>query len=1032
MSALIPNFMEGILLVSWLQRQSMLGLAGITVAYCLYLLSVIATIPDLRLRFLLIDPSPALLDWQHRPGATAAERGIVVKRAEGIEVVGDAIQPGDRLLQVGESRVDNSLDYSRQMHFLRTAEVIRGGIVNRADLLKPGLPSLVQEKDGPRWVRIRFKPDDSDLVLESMIALQATPFAEAALTFLWFLLELGIFGVGLLAFWTRPFDRSAQLFFAMCLVTMSAFVGGLHWWIMVGGFWLVLPFLISAVLLPVVVLHFFLVYPRPKLLYLRYPGVTLGLLYGVPSIALVCFLAAQTLMWRWLWQPESPLRTEAVFSWLSIIRWGIYFYLAVAACYFIATLASLVHARLTTRNPIEFNQVNSILWAAFVATLFIAYTLFLAYFDRIDFALGGGRIPMFFASLVFMLAYAVGIVRFKLMLIDQIISRGMWYYILSYGSTALVAGVLAGGAMAFSRQGHLLPNNMQTLLVAGVLMTGMLLVLWLRDGWQRAIDRRFFREKYRLDKALRRMNRASDQLTDPQALAGRLLNSCRDVLQADRAALYLKTDKAAHWRLLSAQGDTHKLPIQIPVTEDFLQALVRDGTVQRSMSGGDAADVEQSLLRQLHAELIHGLEVDGAISAFVALGGKHGGGSYSAEDLTFLTALGQMTGVALHNAKVQQDLGHLNEELRLRVERITQQKQQIQMLQAELAAVRTDVVVEPAGEFQRDIIAGHSPALNSVLQMVRKVATSETTVLLRGESGTGKELIAHVIHKNSPRNNGPLVTVHCAALAAGLLESELFGHVKGAFTGAHADRTGRFELAHGGTIFLDEIGDISLETQVKLLRVLQQQEFERVGGGETIRVDVRIIAATHQNLEQLIAERKFREDLYYRLNVISVTLPPLRERLDDLLELSMRFLKRAATRSGKSVIALDDDAVTALMRYNWPGNIRELENVIERAVVLADGSSVTVNDLPSDLKAGNRPAARSPLLARIPTKAAVDDDRVATLSESAWRRMDEDEERDMLLAALEKSKGNKARAARLLGLPRSTFFSKLKKFAIAE
>jgi transcriptional regulator with GAF, ATPase, and Fis domain len=320
-----------------------------------------------------------------------------------------------------------------------------------------------------------------------------------------------------------------------------------------------------------------------------------------------------------------------------------------------------------------------------------------------------------------------------------------------------------------------------------------------------------------------------------------------------------------------------------------------------------------------------------------------------------------------------------------------------------------------------------------VLETVRKVAASETTVLLRGESGTGKELIAHVIHENSPRRNGPLVTVHCAALAPGLLESELFGHVKGAFTGAHADRTGRFELANCGTIFLDEIGDISPETQVKLLRVLQQQEFERVGGGETVRVDVRIIAATHQNLEQLIADRKFREDLYYRLNVISITLPPLRERLDDLLELSMRFLKRAATRSGKSVLALDDDAVTALMRYGWPGNIRELENVIERAVVLADGPSVTVADLPADLQAAGKSAARTKSPRRQPVRVAVDSDPDMTAApDLSWRRLDEDQERDLLVAALEKCRGNKARAARLLGLPRSTFFSKLKKFAIAE
>lgn len=1021
--------------IALIKRQILLALAGVVVMYCLYMLSIIATIPDLRLRFLLIDRSPSLLDW-HEIGSTGGDRrGIIVRQTDGVASVGEKIQPGDRLFQVGSVRIDNFLDYSRLLLSLRNAEIAPGGNPPEGtDLLHPGLPSLVQEKGGPRWIRIHWQQEQTGRMFESALALQPAPVGEAGLTFCWFLLQLAISGVGLLAFWSRPFDRAAQLFFAMCLVTMGAFVGGLHWWIMVGSYWLSLPFLISGVLMPVVVLHFFLVFPRPKPIFLRYPQQLLAAIYAPSVGSLLFFLVTQTAMWRWIWQPESIARTDAVLSWLLIIRQGIYFYLAVAACYFLVTLASLIHARLTTRNPVEWNQVNSILWAAFIATGFIGYTLLLAYFHRTAFALGGGRIPMFLASLVFMLAYALGIVRFKLMLIDQIISRGMWYYTLSYGSTALVAAALAGGAMALSYQSHLLPSNLQAVLVAGVLMTGVVLVLWLRDGWQRAIDRRFFREKYRLDKALRRMNRASDQLTDPQSLAERMLNSCRDVLQTDRAALYLRSDKGPAWRLLCAQGDTKKLPLHIPVTDEFLQALSGEGTIQRSLGGADARAADQTLVRELHAELMHGLEVDGEISAFVALGVKHGGASYSAEDLTFLTALGQMTGVALHNAKVQQDLGHLNEELRLRVERIAQQKQQIVMLQTELAAVRTDEPAEPAGEFQRTIIAGNSPALNSVLEMVRKVAASETTVLLRGESGTGKELVAHVIHENCARRNGPMITVHCAALAPGLLESELFGHVKGAFTGAQSDRQGRFELAQGGTIFLDEIGDISPETQVKLLRVLQQQEFERVGGSETIRVDVRIIAATHQNLEQLIVERKFREDLYYRLNVISVTLPPLRERMDDLIELSMRFLKRAATRSGKSVIALDDDAVGALMHYNWPGNIRELENVIERAVVLADGSSVTVADLPADLQAAGRTPARGKPQSRFAARPAEDLDRVSVAfnPETNWRRMDEHQEREMLLSALEQCQGNKARAARLLGLPRSTFFSKLKKFAIAE
>lgn len=1021
-----------------ISRRILAGIAGLVVLYCLCTLAILTTTPDLRLRFLLLDALPFSPKSDKLQDSSTVDQGIIVRQTFGIEGRGEPlIQPGDQLLELGNVRIRNYIDYARELFALRQAEIMPGGKVPAGtDPMQPGLPALIQEEGGQQWLRIQFRQQTTGKILSNAIALQPIPWQESALTFVWFLLELLIFGVGLLAFWSRPFDRSAKLFFAMCLVTLGAFVGGFHWWLIVGSYWLCAPFVICSVLMPVVVLHFFLIYPRPKPLWIQSPTGVIVAIYSLPVLSLVAFLIAETLLWRWVWQPDSAARTTAVFEWLERLRLGLYAYLAVAASYFLATLVSLVHTRLTTRNPVELNQVKPILLAGFVATLFIGYTLLLAYFDRTAFALGGGRLPMFLASLVFMLAYAIGIIRFKLMLVDQIISRGMWYYILSYGSTALVAAGIAGGALAISRQGTLLPGKLQSVLMGAVLMIGVLFVLWLRDGWQKGVDRRFFREKYRLDKALRRMNRAEGQLTDTQFLADRMLISCRDVLQTDRAALYLRGDKSTAWRLASAQGDMQRLPIQIPATEELLGVLTREGTVQRNLSVTDPVSLEQALLRELHAEILHALEIDGTLSGLVALGPKHGGSAYSAEDLTFLTALGQMTGVALHNAKVQQDLGHLNEELRLRVERIAQQKQQILMLQTELAATRPESASssEPAGEFHREPITGNSPALMRVMETVRKVATSETSVLVRGESGTGKELVAHVIHENSPRRSGPFVAVHCGALSPSLLESELFGHQKGAFTGAQADRRGRFELAHGGTIFLDEIGDISAETQVKLLRVLQQHEFERVGGSETLRVDVRVIAATHQNLEQQIVDGKFREDLYYRLNVISITLPPLRERLEDLIELSMQFLKRAAMRSGKSVVGVDDEAVEALMRYDWPGNIRELENVVERAVVLADGPTVTVADLPADLQS----VKRSPSRTFVSMKSSPRADRLQTRKTAintqsiSWRNLDEEAERELLLSSLQQCQGNKARAARLLGLPRSTFFSKLKKFGLTD
>ncbi|HSC87372.1 MAG TPA: sigma-54 dependent transcriptional regulator [Polyangiaceae bacterium] len=246
-------------------------------------------------------------------------------------------------------------------------------------------------------------------------------------------------------------------------------------------------------------------------------------------------------------------------------------------------------------------------------------------------------------------------------------------------------------------------------------------------------------------------------------------------------------------------------------------------------------------------------------------------------------------------------------------------------------------------------IVGQSQEMQAVFKIVRQIAPSRATVLLGGESGTGKEKIAASIHHNSPRASGPFVRLHCAALAESLLESELFGHERGAFTGADRRREGRFEQADGGTLFLDEVGEISPAVQVKLLRVLQEHEFERVGGNQTIRVDVRLIAATNRDLKKMVAAGKFREDLYYRLNVIHLDLPPLRARSSDIPALALHFLARAARENGKTLETIDDDALLALRSYAWPGNVRELENVIERATVLEEGPRLSLRSLPPEI-----------------------------------------------------------------------------------
>ena len=248
---------------------------------------------------------------------------------------------------------------------------------------------------------------------------------------------------------------------------------------------------------------------------------------------------------------------------------------------------------------------------------------------------------------------------------------------------------------------------------------------------------------------------------------------------------------------------------------------------------------------------------------------------------------------------------------------------------------------------------GKSSELNKVKIMISKAAPTKANVLITGESGVGKELVANAIHKQSPRADKPFIIVHCAALSESLLESELFGFEKGAFTGAEAQHKGRFELANGGTIFLDEIGEINPSTQVKLLRVLQEKKFERVGGEQTISVDVRVVAATNRNLEEEVKAGKFREDLYYRLNVVRIEMPPLRERKDDLPLLMHSFLREFNIENEKNIKGFDNRAKASLIKYNWPGNIRELKNCIESAVVMCTGEEIKLEDLPSSIRANS-------------------------------------------------------------------------------
>lgn len=328
----------------------------------------------------------------------------------------------------------------------------------------------------------------------------------------------------------------------------------------------------------------------------------------------------------------------------------------------------------------------------------------------------------------------------------------------------------------------------------------------------------------------------------------------------------------------------------------------------------------------------------------------------------------------------------------------------------ELSLKHQQLLSEVSSERGVDSVVGKSAAMQRVMMLVRKVADARISVLITGESGVGKNVVANAIHSLSARHDNALITVHCAALSESLLESELFGHEKGAFTGAESLHKGKFELAHGGTIFLDEIGEISQSVQVKLLRVLQERKFERVGGEQTIEVDVRVIAATNRNLEEEVKAGRFREDLFFRLNGIRIEVPPLRERKDDIPLLMNSFLTKFNKDNNKSIKGFDSRARTAIYKYDWPGNIRELEHCVESSVVMASGDEITVDDLP-------------PTVSRASSSSVMSIPLGITLSEA---------ERIVIEQNLAANKGNKSKTADILGIGRKTLHRKLSEYGLDD
>ncbi|MBI4209312.1 MAG: sigma 54-interacting transcriptional regulator [Deltaproteobacteria bacterium] len=829
--------------------------------------------------------------------------------------------------------------------------------------------------------------------------------------------------LGVIVLLKRPRNRGVTLFYLMTLssaITIVGAVGGIHFldnlllsriWALAGT--LTFPF----------ILHFVLTFPKEiefvaKRRYL-YPFIYLLSIIQAPTYLYLYqkFLNAAAMGGNDLFYAQKIV----AFSLWILIPWTLYWIF----CSLTLWIRYLRTASFLERKQLQWMLAGGILamWFPFVAWIHIKNYGLTSYFYF-------GLPPSMIAEyLMISLAIVPAVFKYRLMDVDFLISRGIIYLIVS-----TIALLLYLTLVAFLSHGlGEIMENPSPWTYIGATLAIAIVVSPIEKGIRQLIDRKFYRDQHRYRQAIQEFGEKILTFHTYDPLFEAIAETLKKALPISQVAIYVhpleETLPVAFQRVYP-----HPLPANTLVSDLLIPSLLVEGKrpLIRYQIENDPRSPQEwketilDRMQKLEAEVILPLLYNKELLGWIALGEKSFNDLYSSKEMEALTTLANEAAIALQNAsayealqKSHQTIENLNQNLREKVGKIESQQQQILILQEKLLKENIYLKQELHEQFNFEEIVGSSSVMRGVLKKVEKVAATSSVVLIRGENGTGKELIARAIHFNSPRKDKPFIRVNCAALPHGTLESELFGHERGAFTGAFMRKEGRFELADGGTLFLDEIGDIPLDTQVRLLRVLQEKEFERVGGTKTLRVDVRMIAATHQSLERLIQEGRFREDLFYRLNVISIDIPPLRERREDLYPLVLHFMKKYNRETGKNACRIEDTALDYLRGYRWPGNVRELENLIERAIVLGEGEILKEEDFIRYLSQGTGRKKTD-----LPTHAQN--------SELSLEDQMRNVEKGLVEEAWQRSGGNKTKAAELLGLNRTTFLYKLKTLGIEE
>ncbi|MBN2725162.1 MAG: sigma 54-interacting transcriptional regulator [Deltaproteobacteria bacterium] len=658
-------------------------------------------------------------------------------------------------------------------------------------------------------------------------------------------------------------------------------------------------------------------------------------------------------------------------------------------------------------------KVMMIIYGLFLMLLILTSWVFLYSRENAIAQLRGGPDLIFLLFSVMVVFLVMSTSRQLTVKIEGLFSRSLAYGIITIGIIVLYL-ILSISAGLVLTQFFGFTSRTVTIITAVVSTAGL---FSFRDMVQHYIDRMFFRTRYRYSETISDIGEQISTVMEVPRLIGEILRIIIRSMDLSGAAALLPESHRGVFRLYKTEG-------LIDLPDDFHISRSTAASILRAAWNGTVFTMRSNTMKEIIKYDACGngavvlLSFQTEIVGIIVLPEKNEDSMYTRDDMELLNTIAKQSALALKNAVSFTTILRLNENL-------TRRKDEIEKLKSRLEIENTWLKKEVSAGFGE--IIGSSEKMREIHQLVQKIAPMNTSTLILGESGTGKELIARTIHKLSNRNKKPLITVNCAAIPENLLESELFGHEKGAFTGAVRKKSGQMELADGGTIFLDEIGELPLSLQPKILRALQEGEINPLGSERTVKIDIRVITATNRNLEEMVKKGKFREDLYYRINVVPVILPPLRERATDILELASHFIEHHSRRMGKKITGMSKYASKRLFEYPWPGNVRELANVIERAVALSSSQLLdneimlpnirelkTQESIP-DNDSDNNPIASIDRFSELPYREAMD----------AFKR-------EYIESMLRKVQGNRSEAARIIGLRRPYLHKLIKELGIEE